>query len=96
MEAVSADGVVLSEPDAYLAAKDETETTDDTEPTEQKAGLTIDHSPLTVGTDGYGREILVASQDANGKPIVWYQVDTRGTKRRYERKSFAIIAEQIE
>ena len=50
---------------------------------------------LKRSLDGYGREIFVESEDANGKPMVWYKVDSNGTKFRHERKGFAVIGERV-
>jgi len=45
---------------------------------------------LILQKDGYGREILVESEDARGKPMVWYQTNRQGITNRYERQGFGI------
>ena len=55
----------------------------------------IAHSPLSVGYDGYGQQILVESREEHtGKPTVWYQVDRR-TTRRFTRGTFGIQVEHL-
>lgn len=51
---------------------------------------------LKRSIDGYGREIFIESEDANGKPMIWYQYDSKGNKFRHERKGFAVIGERVE
>ena len=53
------------------------------------------NSQFSIRTDGYGREILVESEDPNGKPMIWFQEDSKGVMRRYERKGFSVICEIV-
>jgi hypothetical protein len=82
-------------------------TTEHTETTEQMISGDFDsafrtpHSAiesfaLKRSTDGYGREIFVETEDPNGKPMVWYQYDSKGTKFRNERKGFGVIREAVD
>ncbi|HMJ09084.1 MAG TPA: AAA family ATPase [Pyrinomonadaceae bacterium] len=50
---------------------------------------------LRRSTDAYGREILVESEDANGKPMIWYQTNPKGQKFRHQRKGFTVITEAV-
>jgi hypothetical protein len=49
---------------------------------------------LTPQIDGYGREILVESEDSRGRPAVWYQTDRQGMTKRYERQGFLVSVRQ--
>lgn len=53
------------------------------------------NSRLSIRLDAYGREIFVEREDANGKPMVWYQYDSKGVKYRRERKGFAVLSEAV-
>lgn len=70
----------------------EMESTDDISCSEQFSTI---NSQLSVRTDGYGREIFVESEDPNGKPMVWYQDDSKGVRFRFERKGWAVISERV-
>ncbi len=48
-------------------------------------------SGLKRSLDAYGKEIFVEKEAANGKPMVWYNFDSKGRKKRWERKGNAII-----
>jgi hypothetical protein len=50
---------------------------------------------LSRKIDGYGREILVETEDTNGRPAVWYQFDPKGVKHRFERRSFVISRARV-
>jgi len=58
--------------------------------------LSTVHLPLSVGFDGYGQQIFIESRDEyTGKPIVWYQFDAKGNKRRHERGAFGIRVQHL-
>jgi len=61
----------------------------------ENASLPIRLSPLSVRFDGYGREISVEKETPDGKPLIWYEYDSKGTKLRRERRGFAVISERI-
>ncbi len=48
--------------------------------------------PLTISLDSYGREILVEEFQSDGKPRIWYRIDLKGVKRRYERNGFTVTS----
>ncbi|HTK38664.1 MAG TPA: AAA family ATPase [Pyrinomonadaceae bacterium] len=49
---------------------------------------------LILQRDGYGRDILVESEDERGRPAVWYQTNRQGITNRYERQGFVISVQQ--
>jgi energy-coupling factor transporter ATP-binding protein EcfA2 len=52
---------------------------------------------LTLGHDGYGREIYIETRcEHTSKPAVWYQLDKRGLKRRFTRDSLGIRVEHLD
>lgn len=57
--------------------------------------LSVAHSPLSVRLDAYGREIFVESEDADGKPMVWYHRDSKGRTFRSRRTSFTVVNEEV-
>jgi len=65
---------------------------DESEPL-HSSPLSIVDCPLSVQFDGYGREILVESEDPTGRPMVWYQPNSKGKNIRYRRSTFGIIQE---
>ena len=65
------------------------------DPDSAEKSFTTDHPPLTARLDGYGREIFVESEDTNGKPMVWYQFDKKGTKSRFVRTFSGINIDRL-
>lgn len=57
--------------------------------------FTTHHLPLTTSIDAYGREILVESADPTGRPMIWYQPNSKGQNTKYRRSTFGIIQEPI-
>lgn len=45
--------------------------------------------------NAYGREIFIEEEDQAGKPMVWYDFDAKGNKRRMERNGTTISAERV-
>jgi len=46
---------------------------------------------LKLSYDGYGHEIFVEKEAYDGKPVIWYNFDSKGRKKRWERKCNGIF-----
>ena len=52
---------------------------------------------LKRGVDGYGRDIFIEKEcEYNGRPIIWYQYDSKGNLYRKERDSLGISITRLE
>ncbi|MFN0278534.1 MAG: AAA family ATPase [Pyrinomonadaceae bacterium] len=52
---------------------------------------------LKRGFDGYGREIFIEKEDEyTGKPIIWYNYDSKKRVRRFERDVAGILVKMVE
>ena len=52
---------------------------------------------LRRGVDGNGREIFIEKEyEHDGKPIIWYQYDSKGNLYRKERDSLGIDIKRLE